>query len=121
MSSRDNQHTEGDPSGVSGTSTDHRSSSSATFNAPVNPKAEAGLVMKLDLIIFPVFFTIYMMAFLDRINISNASIQGMTQELHLDEGSRFNVALFVCYPSFPYLLSSIMCVPPQNSWDEMPN
>ncbi|AEO69930.1 uncharacterized protein THITE_2069428 [Thermothielavioides terrestris NRRL 8126] len=40
------------------------------------------------------------MAFLDRINISNASIQGMTAELHLDEGNRFNVALFAYYSSY---------------------
>lgn len=74
---------------------------SVTSNAPINPKAERRLVRKLDLIIFPVFFTIYLMAFLDRINISNASIQGLTQELHLDEGSRFNVTLFVCCLHIP--------------------
>ncbi|KAL2201211.1 major facilitator superfamily domain-containing protein [Corynascus similis CBS 632.67] len=76
------------------------SSCSGTSDAPIDPKAERKLVRKLDLIIFPVFFVIYLMAFLDRINISNASIQGMTAELHLDEGSRFNVALFAYYSSY---------------------
>ncbi len=71
------------------------SSCSAASDAPIDPEAERKLVWKLDLILFPVFFVIYMMAFLDRINISNASIQGLTAELHLDEGNRFNVALFV--------------------------
>ena len=101
MSSRsDNQHAEEGTGGGSGVSPDARSLNTAMLDGPVDPKAEGRLVMKLDLIIFPVFFTIYMMAFLDRINISNASIQGMTRELHLDEGSRFNVALFVfCLPS----------------------
>ncbi|KAK0620765.1 major facilitator superfamily domain-containing protein [Immersiella caudata] len=40
------------------------------------------------------------MAFLDRINISNAAIQGMTAELQLDVGNRFNVALFAYYSSY---------------------
>lgn len=61
----------------------------------IDPQAERRLLLKLDLMIWPVFFVIYMMAFLDRINISNAAIQGMTAELQLDQGNRFNVALFV--------------------------
>jgi hypothetical protein len=109
---RENQHAEGGASGLPGASPYEKSSSSAAFDAPIDPKAERKLVMKLDLTILPVFFTIYMMAFLDRINISNAAIQGMTQELHLDEGSRFNVALFVCFlrslisPHAAYVLHS---------------
>jgi hypothetical protein len=76
--------------------------SESTLDAPIDAEAERKLVRKLDLIIFPVFFVVYMMAFLDRINISNANIQGLSAELHLDEGNRFNVALFVCYyPSTP--------------------
>lgn len=63
---------------------------------PIDHRAERKLLLKLDLMLWPVFFVIYMMAFLDRINISNAAIQGMTTELHLDQGNRFNVALFVC-------------------------
>jgi hypothetical protein len=72
------------------------SRSSDTSDAPIDPQAERRLLWKLDLVLFPVFFVIYMMAFLDRINISNASIQGLSAELHLDQGNRFNVALFVC-------------------------
>lgn len=78
-----------------------KSSSSDTSDPPIDPEAERRLLRKLDLTLFPVFFVIYMMAFLDRINISNASIQGLTAELHLDEGNRFNVALFVWSPTPP--------------------
>jgi MFS family permease len=67
--------------------------------APIDPKAEAKLLRKLDLCIYPVFFVIYMMSFLDRINISNARIQGMTEDLNLF-GTRFNVALLVYYVSY---------------------
>ena len=56
--------------------------------------AEKRLVRKLDLTVFPVLFVVFMMSFLDRINISNARIQGLTQELDL-VGNRFNIALFV--------------------------
>ncbi|KAK4108613.1 MFS general substrate transporter [Canariomyces notabilis] len=38
-----------------------------------------------------------MLCFLDRINIGNARIQGMADELHLNEGVRFNWALSVFY------------------------
>jgi hypothetical protein len=68
---------------------------------PIDPQAESRLLRKLDFMLWPVFFVIYMMAFLDRINISNAAIQGMTQELQLDVGNRFNVALFVCFFFLP--------------------
>jgi sugar phosphate permease len=61
---------------------------------PIDPKAERRLVWKLDLVIYPVFFVIYMMSFLDRINISNARIQGMVEDLNLID-NRFNIALFV--------------------------
>lgn len=69
-------------------------SSEYSSDAPIDPKAESRLVRKLDFIIFPTFFVIYMMSFLDRINISNARIQGLVTELDL-VGTRFNVALFV--------------------------
>lgn len=63
-------------------------------NEPIDPKAERRLLLKLDLCIYPVFFIIYMMSFLDRINISNAKIQGMVEDLELID-NRFNIALFV--------------------------
>lgn len=64
-------------------------------HCPIDATAERKLLLKLDFVIWPVFFIIYMMSFLDRINISNARIQGMAEDLDLSRGSRFNVALFV--------------------------
>lgn len=60
--------------------------------------AEKRLVRKLDFTIYPILFVVYMLSFLDRINISNARIQGLTEDLHLT-GNRFNIALFVRRPS----------------------
>lgn len=76
-------------------------SDTSSDHAALDPVAERKLLRKLDLTIFPVFFVVYVMAFLDRINISNAAIMGLKKELHLDVGSRFNVALFVSSPSLP--------------------
>ncbi|KAI1373364.1 MFS general substrate transporter [Hypoxylon crocopeplum] len=66
--------------------------------------AERRLLRKIDLHLWPILFLIYMLSFLDRINISNARIQGMTEELDL-YGNRFNVALFVYF--VPYILLEV--------------
>lgn len=63
-------------------------------NGNIDAAAERRLVRKLDVIIIPTFFIIYMMSFLDRINISNARIQDMPKDLDLS-GKKFNVALLV--------------------------
>ena len=70
------------------------SASDELETAPISLEEERRLVRKLDLVILPVFFVIYTMSFLDRINISNARIQGMVEDLDLT-GNRFNIALFV--------------------------
>lgn len=69
-------------------------SSSDDSRHEIDPAAERKLLLKLDLIIYPVFITMYMLSFLDRISISNARIQGMVPDLDL-VGNRFNIALFV--------------------------
>lgn len=77
---------------------------SSDDDAPIDPKAERKLLAKLDLCIYPPLFIIYMMSFLDRINISNAKILGMTDDIPaLLEGSNFNIALFVSTPAMRQL------------------
>lgn len=66
----------------------------ASIEIEINIDAEKRLVRKLDFTVFPILFIVFMMSFLDRINISNARIQGLTEELDLT-GNRFNMALFV--------------------------
>ncbi|KAI1075413.1 major facilitator superfamily domain-containing protein [Whalleya microplaca] len=70
----------------------------------IDVRAERRLVRKIDLHVFPIIFVIYMMSFLDRINISNARIQGMVKDLDL-YGDRFNTALFVYF--IPYILLEV--------------
>lgn len=60
-----------------------------------DPTAERKLMRKLDLIILPMMFMFYMLSYLDRVNIGNARIQGMNEELRL-QGNRYNTAALVC-------------------------
>ncbi|RFU29213.1 hypothetical protein B7463_g7112, partial [Scytalidium lignicola] len=66
--------------------------------------AESRLVWKCDLFIIPILFVMYMLAFLDRINIGNAKIQGLQKELDLS-GSQYNVALLIFF--VPYILLEV--------------
>ncbi|KAI1496460.1 major facilitator superfamily domain-containing protein [Biscogniauxia marginata] len=70
----------------------------------IDTQAERRLVRKIDLYVYPILFLVYAMSFLDRINISNARIQGMTEDLKLF-GNRFNIALFVYF--IPYILLEV--------------
>ncbi|OTA99557.1 hypothetical protein M426DRAFT_269096 [Hypoxylon sp. CI-4A] len=66
------------------------------FQSNIN---EAKLLWKIDLHVVPMLFIIYLAAFLDRVNISNALTMGLPEDLHLT-GQQPNVALtlfFVAY------------------------
>lgn len=60
-----------------------------------DPAAEKKLMRKVDLFILPMMFTFYMLSYLDRVNMANAKIQGMAEELGLNEGDRYNTAVLV--------------------------
>ncbi|CAG8980595.1 hypothetical protein HYALB_00013745 [Hymenoscyphus albidus] len=61
--------------------------------------AEKRLVRKCDLRVAPVLFFLYMLSFLDRINIGNAKIQGLQKELKFS-GSQYNIALLIVFVPF---------------------
>ncbi|KAI8954031.1 MFS general substrate transporter [Xylaria longipes] len=67
----------------------------------IDLNAARRLRWKIDLHVYPILVVLYMFSFLDRINIGNARIQGLTEELEL-YGNRYNVALFVYF--IPYVL-----------------
>lgn len=58
----------------------------------VDPKIEDRVLRKQDYHILPWLFGIWLCAFIDRSNIGNARIDGLTEDLHL-LGTEFNVAL----------------------------
>lgn len=62
----------------------------------IDPVAEKKLLRKIDARILPPLFVLFLLAFLDRTNIGNARIQGMTAELKMG-GHDYNIALFVFF------------------------
>jgi hypothetical protein len=52
---------------------------------------EAKTLRKMDIRLIPVLAVLYLLAFLDRGNIGNAKIQGLTKDLHLSANG-YNIA-----------------------------
>lgn len=73
-------------------------------HSDVNTAEEDKLVRKIDLHLLPILFVLYMFAFLDRVNIGNAKIQGLTTELHMS-GTQYNVASMILF--VPYILLEV--------------
>lgn len=65
---------------------------------------EKKLLWKLDMHVLPTISILYMLAFIDRINIGNAKIQGLDTDLNMT-GNQYNVALFIFF--IPYILCEV--------------
>ncbi|SCU83596.1 LADA_0C12398g1_1 [Lachancea dasiensis] len=66
---------------------------------------EKRLQWKIDLCVVPALILLYFAAFLDRINISNAKLYGMEDDLGL-QGNQFNIALTVFF--VPYVVFELL-------------
>lgn len=74
--------------------------------ADIDPALDRRLTRKFDLHIVPWLFGLWLLAFIDRSNIGNARIDGLTKDLHMDgAGNDFNVALAIFY--VPYILIDV--------------
>lgn len=62
------------------------------------------MVRKIDLHVIPVLCVLYLLAFLDRVNIANANVFGLSGDLGL-EGNEYNTALVIFF--VPYILLEI--------------
>ncbi|KAJ4420166.1 hypothetical protein N0V82_004509 [Gnomoniopsis sp. IMI 355080] len=75
-----------------------------------DPKAEAKLRLKIDLMVVPTVAILYLFCFIDRANIGNARLAGLETDLGL-EGNDYNAVLSIFYIS--YILfevpSNIVC------------
>lgn len=58
--------------------------------AGIDPVAEKKLLRKIDIHLIPVLWLLFLCAFIDRINIGNARIQGMESDLGM-KGSDYNM------------------------------
>ncbi|KAL8943064.1 MAG: hypothetical protein Q9211_001117 [Gyalolechia sp. 1 TL-2023] len=66
--------------------------------------AEKKLVRKLDLFIIPIIMLLYLFSFLDRVNIGNARLYGMEEDLGL-QGNQYQTAVSILFVT--YLLSEL--------------
>ncbi|KAI9701865.1 MAG: hypothetical protein M1836_001209 [Candelina mexicana] len=66
----------------------------------VDAEAERRVVRKLDWRLPPLVAALYLLAFLDRSNIGNARIAGMTKDLKLGRGNRYTWLLNIFYISY---------------------
>ena len=66
------------------------------------------ITRKFDWHLLPFLFGLWLLAFIERSNIGNARIDGLTEDLHMD-GDKFNIALAVFY--VPYV-----CVDVPSNW-----
>lgn len=67
-------------------------------------RKEKQLLWKIDYHLIPILFALYMFAFLDRVNIGNARIQGLTTDLKMS-GAMYNVASEILF--VPYILLEV--------------
>lgn len=86
-----------------------KGSLSSAENAPTAVECpptidEKALLRKIDIRVIPMLFLLYLAAFLDRVNISNALTLRLPQDLHL-KGNEPNVALTIFF--VPYVLFEI--------------
>ncbi|KAK3374541.1 MFS transporter-like protein [Podospora didyma] len=70
-----------------------------------NPELNKRLNRKFDLHILPWLFGIWLFSFIDRSNIGNAKLAGLPEQLGIDTGTSFNLALLVFY--IPYILVDV--------------
>ena len=72
--------------------------------SPIDPEAERKLRRKCDRHIIPILCILFSLSFIDRINIGNAKIQGLEEDLGMS-GNDYNIALFVFF--VPYILFEV--------------
>ncbi|KAI2636770.1 major facilitator superfamily domain-containing protein [Xylaria nigripes] len=74
---------------------------SPTPEVRIDPAMERRVVRKIDLHLIPLVMSLYLVAFLDRSNIGNAQVAGLSKDLHLSEG-QYQWLLTIFY--IPYIL-----------------
>ncbi|KAJ9617269.1 hypothetical protein H2200_000990 [Cladophialophora chaetospira] len=70
----------------------------------IDPELEKRVLRKVDWNLVPIFLVLQLCAFLDRINIGNARIQGLEKDLNM-HGTDINIALFLFF--IPYILLEV--------------
>ncbi|KAM0512947.1 hypothetical protein ACHAPE_008306 [Trichoderma viride] len=66
---------------------------------------ESKLMAKVDMRVVPFLCIMYLLAFLDRVNIANAKLFGLAKDLDLGTGDKYNTALVIFF--VPYCLFEV--------------
>ncbi|KAJ5682389.1 hypothetical protein N7462_005554 [Penicillium macrosclerotiorum] len=77
---------------------------SEQFTGVTDRAAEKRLLWKLDIHVVPILMFLFLLAFLDRINIGNARLQGLEKDLNMKDHD-YNIALFIFF--IPYILLEV--------------
>ncbi|GKZ18658.1 hypothetical protein AbraIFM66951_007678 [Aspergillus brasiliensis] len=72
---------------------------------PLTTTTERKLMAKIDWHIVPCLCVLYLLAFLDRVNISNAAVLGLQTDLNIVTGTKYNTALTIFF--VPYVIFEI--------------
>ncbi|GFN20429.1 putative MFS transporter [Aspergillus tubingensis] len=72
---------------------------------PLTTTTERRLMAKIDWHIVPCLCVLYLLAFLDRVNISNAAVLGLETDLNIATGTKYNTALTIFF--VPYVIFEI--------------
>ncbi|PYH89534.1 putative MFS transporter [Aspergillus ellipticus CBS 707.79] len=72
---------------------------------PLTTTTERRLMAKIDWHIVPCLCVLYLLAFLDRVNISNAAVLGLQKDLNIVSGTKYNTALTIFF--VPYVIFEI--------------
>lgn len=69
----------------------------------LDPALEASITRRCDTHILPWIFILWLLAFIDRSNIGNARLDGLTTDLHMTTTTSYNTALAVFYTLYVLL------------------
>ncbi|KAJ6095401.1 hypothetical protein N7486_006147 [Penicillium sp. IBT 16267x] len=64
-----------------------------------SPEEEKALVKKIDLMLLPVIWVMYLLSYMDRTNIANAKVSGMEEDLDLNS-NEYSVALVIYFVGY---------------------
>lgn len=71
---------------------------------PWDVEADKRVLRKCDFHVLPILYVLYMLSYLDRINIGNARIEGLERDLGM-QGNDYNIAVQVFF--VPYVLTEV--------------
>ncbi|KAK5114944.1 hypothetical protein LTR62_002103 [Meristemomyces frigidus] len=71
----------------------------ATIDTMERSAEEKALVRKIDLCLLPVIWIMYLLSYMDRTNIGNAKVAGMTKDLKMDS-NQYSISLVVFFITY---------------------